>query len=41
MNIYIGNLAFSVTGEDLQTMFAEFGEVQEVKVIMDRRTNQS
>ena len=41
MNIYIGNLAFSVTGEDLQTMFTAFGEVQEVKVIMDRRTNQS
>ena len=41
MNIYIGNLSFSVTVEELQTMFAEFGEVQEAKVIKDRRTNQS
>ena len=41
MNIYIGNLSYSVSGNDLQTMFAEFGEVQEAKVIVDRRTNQS
>lgn len=41
MNIYIGNLSFTVTGDDLQTMFAEFGNVQEAKIIMDHRTNQS
>ena len=41
MNIYIGNLAFSVTPDDLQTLFAEFGEVQEAKVIKDPRSNQS
>ena len=41
MNIYIGNLAYAVSEDDLQAMFAEFGEVQEAKVIMDRRTNQS
>ena len=41
MNIYIGNLAYSVTQEDLQTLFAEFGEVQEAKVIKDHRSNQS
>ncbi len=41
MNIYIGNLAFSVTPEDLQALFAEFGEVQEAKVIKDHRSNQS
>lgn len=41
MNIYIGNLSFSTTGDDLRTMFAEFGEVQEAKVIMDRHTNRS
>jgi RNA recognition motif-containing protein len=41
VNIYIGNLSYSVSGNDLQTMFAEFGEVQEAKVIVDRRTNQS
>ncbi len=41
LNIYIGNLSFAVTGNDLQAMFAEFGEVEEAKVVMDRRTNQS
>ena len=41
MNIYIGNLSFTVTGDDLQAMFAEFGNVQEAKIITDRRTNQS
>jgi RNA recognition motif-containing protein len=41
VNIYIGNLSFGVSKDDLQTLFAEFGEVQEAKVIMDQRTNQS
>jgi RNA recognition motif-containing protein len=41
MNIYIGNLSFSTTGDSLRTMFAEFGEVQEAKVIMDLHTNRS
>ncbi|MFO8113729.1 MAG: RNA-binding protein [Desulfosalsimonadaceae bacterium] len=41
MNIYIGNLSFTTTGEDLRTMFAEFGEVAEAKVIMDRHANRS
>jgi RNA recognition motif-containing protein len=41
MNIYIGNLPLSMTGDELKTMFAEFGEIQEAKVIVDTRTNQS
>ena len=41
MNIYIGNLSYSTTGDHLKTMFAEFGEVQEAKVILDRRTKLS
>jgi RNA recognition motif-containing protein len=41
VNIYIGNLSSSVTGDNLQTLFAEFGDVQSSKVILDRRTNQS
>lgn len=41
MNIYIGNLSFSTTGEDLRTMFAEFGEVAEAKVVMDQHANRS
>jgi RNA recognition motif-containing protein len=41
MNIYIGNLSFTTTGDDLREMFAEFGEVGEAKVIMDRHANRS
>jgi len=41
MNIYIGNLAYSVTEDRLKEMFAEFGEVESVKIIMDRYTNRS
>ena len=41
MNIYVGNLAYSVTGDSLKEMFSEFGEVESAKVIMDRYTNRS
>ena len=41
MNIYVGNLSYSVTEENLKKMFAEFGEVESAKVIMDRYTNRS
>lgn len=41
MNIYVGNLAFSVTEDDIRSMFSEFGEVESAKLIMNRFTNQS
>ena len=41
MNIYVGNLAFSVKEEDLQNLFSEFGEVASVKIVMDHYTKQS
>lgn len=41
MNIYIGNLTFATSADDLRAMFAAFGEVQEAKVITDGRTMQS
>ena len=41
MNIYVGNLSFNTTVEDLKTMFADFGEVAEAKIIMNRHTRQS
>jgi RNA recognition motif-containing protein len=41
MNLYIGNLAFSVREQDLQEHFGQFGEVSSVKVIMDRATGRS
>ncbi|UCC78995.1 MAG: RNA-binding protein [Candidatus Zixiibacteriota bacterium] len=35
-NLYVGNLSYSVTGEDLRELFSRFGEVREAKVIGDR-----
>lgn len=36
--LYIGNLSFEVTENDLRNMLAEHGPVNEVNVIMDRMT---
>lgn len=36
MNIYIGNLSFSTTEDHLKSVFAEFGNVESVKIITDR-----
>jgi cold-inducible RNA-binding protein len=41
INIYVGNLPYSVRDEQLREMFSEFGEVSSAKVIMDRDTNRS
>ena len=41
MNIYVGNLPYSVTEDDLRTMFGEFGEVSSVNIINDQYTGQS
>ena len=41
MNIYVSNLSFNVTDEDLQDYFAEYGEVSSAKVIMDKFTGKS
>jgi len=39
--LYVGNLAYSVSDSDLQTMFAPHGSVQSAQVIMDRDTGRS
>jgi RNA recognition motif-containing protein len=39
--LYCGNLAYSVSNEDLEKMFSEFGTVRSAEVIMDRDTRQS
>ena len=41
MNIYVGNLPYSVTEEQLRAAFADFGEVTSANVIMDRMSGQS
>ncbi len=39
--LYVGNLAWTVTDQDLQDVFAEAGKVESAQVIMDRATNRS
>ena len=39
--LYVGNLAYSVTDGTLEQMFAPYGSVQSVQVIMDRDTGRS
>lgn len=41
MNIYVGNLAYSVTEDDLRTAFEGFGKVDRVSVITDKFSGQS
>jgi cold-inducible RNA-binding protein len=41
MNIYVGNLSYGITEEDLRALFAEFGDVSSAKLIIDRETNRS
>ena len=41
MNIYVSNLSFQTTEEDLKNMFGKFGTVTSAKIIMDRETNRS
>ena len=38
MSIYVGNLSYSVTQEDLSEVFAEYGKVKRVQVPTDRET---
>lgn len=41
MNIYVGNLSYSTTEEDLKTAFQAFGEVASANIIRDQYSNQS
>ena len=41
MQLYVGNLAYAVTGDDLNEAFSKFGEVTKASVIMDRETGRS
>jgi RNA recognition motif-containing protein len=41
MRLYVGNMSFRTTEEDLQRAFASCGSVVEVKIIMDRETGRS
>ena len=41
MNIYVGNLSWGMTDQDLENLFAEHGSVTSAKIITDRMTNRS
>jgi RNA recognition motif-containing protein len=38
MSIYVGNLSYDVTEEDLSSVFAEYGTVKRVQLPTDRET---
>jgi cold-inducible RNA-binding protein len=37
-NIYVGNLSYQATEDDLRNAFGQYGEVSAVNIIMDRET---
>ena len=41
MNIYVGNLSYSVISEELRKAFEQFGEVTSANVVTDKFTGQS
>lgn len=41
MNIYVGNLPYQVTDDELRQVFEQFGAVSSARVIMDRETQRS
>ena len=41
MNIYVGNLSWSMSDQDLENLFAQHGSVISAKIITDRMTNRS
>ncbi|HSW00885.1 MAG TPA: RNA-binding protein [Sedimentisphaerales bacterium] len=41
MNIYVGNLPFGTTDDDLQRLFAAYGDVSTANVIKDRFSGES
>jgi len=40
-NIYVGNLSFQTSNSQLETLFAEYGEVTRAQVVTDRDTGRS
>ena len=41
MNIYLGNIAWSMTEDSVEALFAEFGTVSSVKIITDKYSGRS
>ena len=41
MNIYVGNLSYGMSEDELRDAFGAFGAVSSVKILMDRETGRS
>lgn len=41
MNIYVGNLAYGTTDDDLRAAFARFGAITSARVVFDKETGRS
>jgi cold-inducible RNA-binding protein len=41
MNIYVGNLSYTMSEDELRIAFSAYGEVSSVKILMDRETGRS
>ena len=41
MNIYVGNLPYAITRDELRDLFAAFGEVKAARIVNDRETGRS
>ena len=41
MNLYVGNISYEMSEDDLSNTFAEYGEVTSVKIIKDKFTGRS
>ena len=41
MNIYVGNLSWTMTEDDLRSLFEQYGTVSSVKIVKDRETGRS
>ena len=41
MNIYVGNVKYEMTGDQLKEMFSAYGEVSSARIISDRETGRS
>ncbi|MCO5285162.1 MAG: RNA-binding protein [Chitinophagaceae bacterium] len=41
MNIYVGNLSWSMTDQDLSDLFTQFGEVSSAKILREKNTGRS
>ena len=41
MNVYVGNLSYDLSEEDLKTAFGEYGEVTSAKINSDRYSGRS